>query len=324
MNDFREAYQKTMQDIPTYSIDADSVLNEARHRKVVARRRRQTMMSSVLTLCLVCLFAAGTTKAAGLFGNVIKATDRGFVTGDTETMEMALAEEAAETALAEGTGKARSMEEAPAEKVRSQEAPAEAEAVSEEPGSDAMGENEPEVMFVEDTIREYDSVAAFRAAEDTAVIALPEAAEIMTVRNEGEAEEASEETTEGTKEIQISVMSDGDMVMFSERTADGKMISVRATDYASTEGHSSSTVYGGEVTNEREYMTEAGYTYTIIDTTDEAGNYEGLHAAIAVGTYEIITDFWGYSEEDALQMLESIDLSVYLSGGENEKKEETE
>lgn len=211
-------------------------------------------------------------------------------------------EAVAETAQQEPTGKVRSVEDAPAE---------------------AMAENAPEVMLVEDTVKEYNSVAAFRAAEATAVIALPDMAE-AAVKKETEAAGVKSGAGDTAEEIRISVMSGGDTVMFSEREADGRMIAVRATDYADSEGHSSSTVYGGEVTKEREYITEAGYTYIIINTMDEAGNYQGLHAAIAVGSYEVITDFWGYSEEEALQLLESIDLSVYLSGGENEKKEETE
>ena len=317
MNDFRKSYQQMMNDMPVYSIDVDSVLNEARHKKAVARRRRQAMTSSILVLGLVCLCGFGTVKATGYFGNIIKATGTGFVTADAETMDLAMNEGVSQEACAE----VEEAVEAYAAPECIEEAYAAEEPMEAEKGTDRDGVSGAEDMKLKATMievveeelaieetaveemvaeeienREYSSVEAFRSAEPDAVLVLPTA----SVKEEVEM-------------TNISVIGTGDTIVYHQRSADGKMVSINVSDYADSLGHVSSYVYDDDVINEREYITEAGYTYTLVDTVDEEGNYCGLHAAIAVGTYEIIVDFWGYSEEEALNMIESMDLTAYIT-----------
>lgn len=283
MNNFRESYQQMMNDMPPYSIDVDSVLSEVRHKKAAARIRRQLMTSSFLTLCLLCLCGVGSAKAAGYFGNVIRVTNTGFATGDAVTMEDAAQQE--NDNMAKMSRKAAGSMES--------------DAVQQENAGDCLEDMEGivecrEVVVLEP--REYDSVETFRSAEPDAVLVLPDIPE-----EDG-----------GIEDMRISVM-DG-RIMFYCRTREGRAVSLHVSDYTDSAGHASSIVYGDEIVNEREYITEAGYTYTLIDSVNEEQLYCGLHAAIAVGAYEIIADFWGYSEGEALSMIESMDLTAYIAG----------
>ena len=49
----------------------------------------------------------------------------------------------------------------------------------------------------------------------------------------------------------------------------------------------------------------------VADTPGEEDSPNGIHAAISVGDYELIVDFYGYSEKEAFEVLDHLDLSVY-------------
>lgn len=291
MNNFRESYQQMMNDMPAYSIDVDSVLNEARHKHVIARQRKQMAGSVVLTLCLLCICGVGSVKAAGYFGNVIRATNTGFATGDAVTM----------SDMARGSEEAMESEESGME-TEEEAIPGRGRSAVQETTADEWedqsGERQKEVLELESVMiesREYTSVADFRSAEPDAVLVLPDMPE-----DESEIEE-----------LNISVMED--TILFHCITKEGRAVTLHVSNYVNSQGHASSVVYGDEIVNEREYITQDGYTYTLIDSVNEEQIYCGLHAAAAVGSYEIIADFWGYSEEEALSMIEGMDLTSYLA-----------
>ena len=59
------------------------------------------------------------------------------------------------------------------------------------------------------------------------------------------------------------------------------------------------------------------YEYILVDSKEEAQSDEVvIHAAISVGYYELYADFYGYEESEVMQILESMDLSVYEPGAE--------
>jgi len=91
----------------------------------------------------------------------------------------------------------------------------------------------------------------------------------------------------------------------------GKVVWVERTDYAGTSGHASSKVFPEGVCNERQYTTKQGYTYTLVDSVKEEGEQLQIHGAVTVGSYEAYIDFMGYTEEEAVQVIESINLSEY-------------
>ena len=103
----------------------------------------------------------------------------------------------------------------------------------------------------------------------------------------------------------------GDWVM-ARYDAEGKVLWLERTDYGNTQGHASSKVFPGGVCNERSHTTPQGYTYTLIDSVREPGEETlQIHAAVSVGNYEAFIDFMGYTEEEAKEIMDSIDLSVY-------------
>lgn len=103
----------------------------------------------------------------------------------------------------------------------------------------------------------------------------------------------------------------GDWVM-ARYDVDGKVLWLERTDYGNTQGHASSKVFPGGVCNERSHTTPQGYTYTLIDSVREPGEETlQIHAAVSVGNYEAFIDFMGYTEKEAKEIMDSIDLSVY-------------
>ena len=81
--------------------------------------------------------------------------------------------------------------------------------------------------------------------------------------------------------------------------------------FGNSSGHATSTVYGEKLTNKRNYVTKDGYLYVVADTPGAEDSPNGIHAAISVGDYELIVDFYGYSEKEAFEILDHLDLSVY-------------
>ena len=111
----------------------------------------------------------------------------------------------------------------------------------------------------------------------------------------------------GTVEIVVC-----DTWAMSRYDTEGRILWLERTDYADTQGHSASKVFPEGVHNERTYTNTGGYTYTLVDSvqTDQQEPLR-IHGAIAVGTYEVFIDFYGYTEEEAKQIIDSIDLSLY-------------
>lgn len=49
----------------------------------------------------------------------------------------------------------------------------------------------------------------------------------------------------------------------------------------------------------------------MVDSVKEEGEQLQIHGAVTVGSYEAYIDFMGYTEEEAVQVIESINLSEY-------------
>lgn len=291
MNNFQDMYRQSVDRLPGLSIDAAAVLDEVKHRKRVAKRRRQMLSSAAVTCSLLFLCGVGSVTAANYFHNIIRVTDSGFASGDADTMEMAAsdADTMSEAVRSMDAGPVNAEQDAAAtggmqEETMPQAAYAEMLPAQEDVAADKQ---------VDSGFCEYSSIEDFRANE-TAALALP-------AIPSGDIES-----------VNINVSMYMEDIFFLQRMKDGKMIQIRSTYYEDSSRHSSTTVYGDEVTNKREYTTDAGFTYTVIDTMGETDEQSGVHAAIAIGNYEVFADFWGYTQQQAFDMLESMDLSVYL------------
>lgn len=289
MNNFQDMYRQSIDRLPGLSIDAAVVLDEVKHRKRVAKRRRQMFASAAVTCSLLFVCGIGSVTAANYFHNIIRVTDSGFASGDADTMEMAASDAGIMGAAA------RSMDAGP---VNAEQNAAATGGMQEETMPQAAyeeklsGQEDVAADEVDSGYREYSSIEDFRVNE-TAALALP-------AIPSGDIES-----------VIIHVSRYMEDIFFLQRMKDGQMIQIRSTYYEDSSIHSSSTVYKDEVTNQREYTTESGFTYTVIDTMGATEEQSGVHAAIAIGNYEVFADFWGYTQQQAFDMLESMDLSVY-------------
>ena len=281
MNDFKTTYRDAVSGIETVHIDVDSVLDEARRKRLRAHRSRQKLITMAVMGGILCICTFGTVQAADYIKTVIKVNAYGFESADMVTISRS------------EKGVAGQGEEgiAPAGGLAEEEA-----AALEE--TKKMADDELVIEALEDTTQEYDSVEAFRK-ENPALFVLPDL--------EGLGYGVDSEKIWVNGNFISAQLSGKDKYIFFDRM-----------DYSDAkEGHASSTVYAGGVYNERKFTTESGYEYILVDSKEEAQSDEVvIHAAISVGYYELYADFYGYEESEVMQILESMDLSVYEPGAE--------
>ena len=292
MNDFKDCYQTAVNDMgmpgmKELHIDASSCMDEGRHNRWVIRQMRRTVTTAFSAACLVFLCGFGTVKAAEYIGNVIKVNEWGFESADAATMARN---------KADNTGLSIISEEV--------ELAVDANAESEISGEAAL----PEAHTLNDEV-EDGGVSQKKGAE--------EEMEGMQVSNYSSLVEFEENEdiifpqpliSVGAESVSFTVCGGWAMARYD---TGGKVVWVERTDYAGTSGHASSKVFPGGVCNERQYTTKQGYTYTLVDSVKEEGEQPQIHGAVTVGSYEAYIDFMGYTEEEAVQVIESINLSEY-------------
>lgn len=295
MNDFQKIYQESIDGLPGFSMDASIVLDEVRHRKRVVKRRRQMFSSALVTCSLLLMCGIGSVTTADYFRN------RSMTDGQSR---LAAGAEAGVTGTESGIGEEAALLEAPPGGEENQAAAAAApmDGGSGEAGTgqdEAVLQEKEEALPLEDTaaedFRRYDTIEEFRSRE-SAALALP-------AIPQGEIENLAIYVTADT--------ADREEVSFYQRMQDGKAVQILTVRYEDSQSRGPSREYGAEAVREREYTTQAGFTYHIVDTAEEAALKSGVHAAISVDHFEMYADFWGYTQEQVQNMLESMDLSVY-------------
>ena len=281
MNEFRDCYQSAVKDMgmlgmKEFHMDASQCMDEGRHNRRMVRRMRRSAATVFSAACVVFLCGFGTVKAAEYFDNIIKVKEWGFESADAATMARNEAEDSQAYVISEEVGAA--MESG----------------ISEETAGEEMVQSFTEEAEVEEMpVKNYSSFEEFREENEDIILPQPSIS--------AEAEEMS-----------ATICGDWAMVRYD---MDGKVVWVERTDYADTQGHASSKVFPGGVCNERQYTTAQGYTYTLVDSVKESEDDPlQIHGAVSVGTYEAYIDFMGYTEEEAKEMIESIDLSLYEQG----------
>lgn len=286
MNDFQKIYQESIEGLPGFSLDASTVLDEVRHRKRVVKRRRQMFSSALVTCSLLLVCGIGSITTADYFRNRSMA--------DTQSRFAAGAESGV-------TGIEKALLEAPVGGEENQAAAAAAPMSGElmEDKSGLQGKQESAAVEREEAaaeeFRQYHTIEEFRSRE-SAALALP-------VIPQGEIENLVIYVTAGA--------ADREEVSFYQKMQDGKAVQIQTVRYADSQSCDPAREYGAEAVNEREYTTQAGFTYHLVDTAGEIALNRGVHAAISVDHFEMYADFWGYTQEQVQNMLESMDLSVY-------------
>lgn len=149
MADFGKAYKDAAAEIGRPSIDAQSVMDEARRRRVKRRMIGQKGATLASLIFIICAGGFTSVKAAGYLGSVIRVSERGFVTGDLHTMTNDI-------------GAGTSGEVAEAMPALARESEQTEDIISEEPEYEEIEEFE------------FDSVETFRQAYPDVILALPE------------------------------------------------------------------------------------------------------------------------------------------------------
>lgn len=284
MNEFKDCYQSAVKDMgilgmKEFHIEASQCMDEGRHHRRMMRRMRRSAATAFSAACVVFLCGFGTVKAAEYFENIIKVKEWGFESADAATMARNEEENAQAYIVSEEVGRA-------VETGRNKKADA---AEVEEAAQEFAESVEVEAM----PVKNYSSFQEFREENEDIIFPQPS----ISTRAE---------------EMNATVCGNWAMIRYD---LDGKVVWVERTDYADTKGHASSKVFPGGICNERQYTTAQGYTYTLVDSIKEDEDDQlQIHGAVSVGTYEAYIDFAGYTEEEAKEIIESIDLSLYEQG----------
>jgi len=277
MNDFKTTYRDAVSEIENVHIDVTSVLDEKRRKRFKAHRKRQKFVTVVAAGGIFILFTFGTVQASEYVKTVIQADEYGFRSADMLTI--ARSEKDPEDPGDNGFALTQGMTNEEWEE--------------ELQDTLKMGKDELTIESSQTVTKEYHSVADFKEQEDL-VFVLPD------MKNLGYVVDSERIWVNGSF---ISV----------QLTCGEKLIFFDRIDYSDARGgHSSSTVYTGGVCNERTFVTKQGYEYLLVDSKEKTEDGQlMIHSAISVGYYEMYVDFFGYEEEEAKQILEEMDLSLY-------------
>lgn len=83
-------------------------------------------------------------------------------------------------------------------------------------------------------------------------------------------------------------------------------------DHRNDLAYAAASAYSGVAENERNYTTAQGYTYKVIDLM-EGDELLSIECAISLYGRDILAGFFGYTQEEAYAVLESIDLGIYIN-----------
>lgn len=279
MKSFKEEYRQAFNGIKTPEFNAETMKKaKKRYRKAVIRQWT-AVAASAAVLFIVC--SAGTQAAKNYSKSFIFADENGFRTADEQT---ALGQAAVSD---EEEGMAETMS-ADAQDMLMGSSYEECQQQAADYESD-----EPEIMDgagMEIASTEYGSVQELKEAGIT--YSLPDRYLLGDINRE-------RYYVVGDDYLMVNIES-GDRTFYMDQSY-----------FGNSAGHVTSTVYGEKLTNKRNYVTDDGYLYVVADTSGEGECASGIHAAISVGDYELMIDFYGYREKEAYRILDSIDLEVY-------------
>lgn len=275
MNSFKDAYKEAVNRLPVPDITVESVLEEARSRKIVKARIRKQFISAAAAACLFLVCGAGTVTAVNYMKSVIEVSDYGFRTSDERTALLNMQPDGGIEEYGLGAASAG--------------ADMADRAVGEQEG-DSPESIEAEMI----PVCEYSSLQELRAQQPDLVLAMPE----FTLLGAA------------LKEESYHVMGDS---VYVRVVLEDREFYLNQHDFTDSAGHATSTVYPAGICNERSYTTGQGFTYKVIDSVRGCDEEPlSIHAAVGVNNHELIVDFTNYTEKEAFQILEGIDLTLYI------------
>ncbi len=335
MNDFKDAYRSAIQDTEEFHIDVSSCMDENKHRQRVIKHARRATTTAFSAMCVLFVCGFGSVKASDYIQNVVKVSKWGFESADTITMAQKEA----------GYGRSYIIEEQADIKIAEEESPM---LMAIEEG----GQKEDSQANIDGSIQNLEEQKVMEGAftdvsgnsvTDNSVpgnsvsgnMLAKQKSDILVTSTEQKLENKEQELpivyytsleefeenediifpqpsiSIGKKLISTEVTVSGGWAMVRYE-ADNKVLWIERTDYAGTEGHTSSKVFPGGAANERTYTTPDNYTYLLVNSGKESSDKKSqIHAAITVGSYEMFIDFLGFEETDAKRVIDSIDVSLY-------------
>lgn len=307
MKSFKKEYRQAMDAIQTPQLDPEKMKKAEKRYKKAVIRQWVTVAASAAVLFVLC--SAGSKAAKNYSKSFIFADENGFRTADEQTALDQTASSYDEDAMTETMSE--DVEDMPMltalegdeGAVYDEGANAQAKLADESDSGNFYEECQQQAA-------EYDG--------DDPEITDGEGMEIATVQYNLRKDLLASGITcslpdrylfgEITRERYYVV---GDDYLMVDIESGDKTFYMDQSYFGNSSGHATSTVYGEKLTNKRNYVTKDGYLYVVADTPGEEDSPNGIHAAISVGDYELIVDFYGYSEKEAFEVLDHLDLSVY-------------
>ena len=104
----------------------------------------------------------------------------------------------------------------------------------------------------------------------------------------------------------------GNQVYIRVQDTEERSFSIIQADHRGDQAYASSSAYSGEAANERNYTTAQGYTYKVIDIVDDC-EINSIECAISLYGRDLLVGFRGYTQEEAYEVLQGMDLGVYTT-----------
>nr|WP_296440272.1 hypothetical protein [uncultured Acetatifactor sp.] len=276
MDKFRDAYREASEELPQISISAEEVRSVQLHDRIQRRRRRVMIARGCAAAAVFLLCGVGTVAARNYRESIISMRENGFViTGSGEGAG------ASGKVLPLADEMDKILEIAPNLKI----------------GGVFSIEGlipDREMKSIEIEEREYDSLEAFLAAEDTAIV-IPEKGLF------------SEEFTSE----RVCVIGEGEDIYMYFMNEDS-YFSLHQMDNRQYASYSLATSYMGQSSNERSFTNSQGLNYTVFDIVDETGALQSVHAVISVNGWDLAVSFGGFEQSEMERVLNSLDLTVYF------------
>jgi len=301
LDKFRDIYREAVDELPAPSMDAEDVRDELGHRRRMRQRRRYLAARGCAAAAVFLLCGVGTAAAKNYRTSLIRVKEDGvIITGgqDEEALGKSrrLSEERSENASFFKMGGVFPIEEEIPEGVMAlSDAPMEMKKMRDSGEAWQRKEaDECEVYFIENDIREYDSIEKFRETEDVVAVAVDQSLfmEEFTWEN-------------------VVVVDGGRSVMIT-LSNDEAFFSLHQQDNRDAVSYSTGISYGGQCSNKRNFTNRQGLSYVLFDSLDEDGQVVSVHGVISVNGWDLSVTFENFGEGVAERVLDLLDLSVYF------------
>lgn len=272
MENFEEAYKEIMDCIPVPDICIEEMPEESRIKRAWTYRRKRYMTAAALAGGIFVIYTLGGVAAAGYARSLVRGNENSVQTMDMNTA--LIQEESA-------------MLQVPAETYGEIGRAYTEEDYEETAGSGIEG----------------------RLAEPEASVAYSDGVAVEALENSVEQKMQSALPEEGLeeawKQADYILEEDGSWLVRLETEEKVLLLHQYHDSDISDLAFAKTDLDGG--CNERNYTTGQGFVYKLADSPDG----EEIYAAITVGDYELILEFYGYMETEVCEVLESMDLTVY-------------